>query len=234
MFSPTVISKLDYYVYILQDPRNLEVFYVGKGRGNRVFDHVSSAVESSEKTEKLDRIRSIMLSGTEVGHYILRHGLSESVAFEIEAALIDFVGMEYLSNIMGGHYSSDYGIKSPTELMAMYEGDPLVTDQPILLLNVNRYYRRDITEAELYEVTRKYWILGNRRFKVRYAIAIYNGLTREVYEVRKWFCTKQKGKSRWGFKGRLAKKEIRRALLHKSIKTHFKPGASNPVKYLNC
>lgn len=31
MFSQAVIEKLKYYVYFLQDPRNNEKFYVGKG-----------------------------------------------------------------------------------------------------------------------------------------------------------------------------------------------------------
>ena len=36
-FSNEVISKLNYYVYRLIDPRNGQTFYVGKGKGNRVF-----------------------------------------------------------------------------------------------------------------------------------------------------------------------------------------------------
>lgn len=39
MFSQSVIEKLKYYVYLLQDPRDNSVFYVGKGVGNRVFQH---------------------------------------------------------------------------------------------------------------------------------------------------------------------------------------------------
>lgn len=38
-FSPEVAEKLQYYVYRLIDPRNGETFYIGKGKGNRVFSH---------------------------------------------------------------------------------------------------------------------------------------------------------------------------------------------------
>ena len=38
-FSSEVISKLGYYVYLISDPSNGEIFYVGKGKGNRVFSH---------------------------------------------------------------------------------------------------------------------------------------------------------------------------------------------------
>lgn len=40
LFPPEVVEKLKSYVYRLIDPRNGETFYVGKGKGNRVFSHV--------------------------------------------------------------------------------------------------------------------------------------------------------------------------------------------------
>ena len=39
-FTKEVSDHLENYVYRLIDPRNGETFYVGKGKGNRVFDHV--------------------------------------------------------------------------------------------------------------------------------------------------------------------------------------------------
>lgn len=46
-FSDTVIEKLQFYVYRLIDPRNGETFYVGRGRGNRVFDHVRGVIKQN-------------------------------------------------------------------------------------------------------------------------------------------------------------------------------------------
>ena len=37
MFSTSIIEKLAYYIYCLIDPRDGNIFYVGKGVGNRVF-----------------------------------------------------------------------------------------------------------------------------------------------------------------------------------------------------
>ena len=43
-FPQEVVEALRHYVYRLIDPRNGETFYVGKGQGQRVFDHVSGAI----------------------------------------------------------------------------------------------------------------------------------------------------------------------------------------------
>ena len=39
-FTPKVIERLKYYVYVYIDPRNDRPFYIGKGKGNRVFAHL--------------------------------------------------------------------------------------------------------------------------------------------------------------------------------------------------
>jgi hypothetical protein len=74
---------------------------------------------------------------------------TEKMAFEIEASLIDFVGMENLSNLQGGHYSSDFGLKTADEITAMYEAEELSTTEAIMLININRRYRRDMTEIHV-------------------------------------------------------------------------------------
>ena len=90
-FTEEIADKLGFYVYRLIDPRNGETFYVGKGKGNRVFAHVAGELEAGadELSEKLQRIREIRLAGFDVAHVIHRHGLDSRTAIEVEAALID-------------------------------------------------------------------------------------------------------------------------------------------------
>ncbi len=39
-FPQSVVDAIQFYVYRLIDPRNGETFYVGKGKENRVFQHI--------------------------------------------------------------------------------------------------------------------------------------------------------------------------------------------------
>lgn len=231
MFNQSVIEQLKYYVYFLKDPRTKEVFYVGKGVGNRIFQHVDCALESESESDKLNKIREIKKYDMDVEHYILRHGLTESAAFEIEAALIDFVGVQNLTNLQSGHYSNDYGIKTTDEIVAMYTAPPFISEHPVLLININKLYKREMTKDEIYEATRHAWVLGPRKDKTVYAIATYRGLTREVYKINSWYKTDN---GRWGFVGEVAEKEICDNYRYKSIAHLIKRGAANPVKYINC
>ena len=49
-FPEEVSEKLKWYVYRLIDPRNGETFYVGKGRGNRVFEHGRGGIGENENS----------------------------------------------------------------------------------------------------------------------------------------------------------------------------------------
>ena len=239
MANKAAVEQLGSYVYYLQDPRNDKVFYVGKGSGDRVFDHLESAIETNGETEKLDIIRNIIESGHEVEHFILRHGLTEKEAFEIEAAMIDFVGRDNLSNHQSGHDADARGLQKMEAILAK-NAEELSTTEPIILININKFYRRSMTVAALYEVTRKAWVVGLRKGNAKYAVATFRGLTIAVYEIHQWYPEEQssrpggRAKVRWGFYGTLANEDISQKLLYKSIGHLFKKGAQNPIKYLNC
>lgn len=125
-FSNETIGQLGYYVYRLIDPRNGQTFYIGKGKGNRVFQHVIGILDYYDGVDKetndydadpnkMQIIREINDANLKVIHVIQRWHLTEKEAFEVEAALIDcFSG---LANIQSGH-GSEYGVCNTDELQA--------------------------------------------------------------------------------------------------------------------
>src|SRR6266540_2604484 len=149
MFAPVVAEKLKYYVYRLIDPRNGETFYVGKGRGNRVFAHIRAEqnLEGDRLENKLTRIHQIRLAGFEVAHVIHRHGMDERTAFEVEAALID--AYPGLTNIVGGTGGNDYGAMHAKEIVRRYSAEPAVFRHKALLISVNR----SAAERSLYDAS---------------------------------------------------------------------------------
>lgn len=106
-FLPGVAEKLGYYVYALIDPRDDRIFYVGKGKGDRVYQHARHAqkVGSESRAElKLGRIQEIHAEALDVRVELIRRGLSEETAFELEAALMDTLELAgvRLMNLVAG------------------------------------------------------------------------------------------------------------------------------------
>lgn len=106
-------TKARFYVYELIDPRTDEVFYVGKGSGNRVHVHERNS-DRDANLEKARIIREITSAGESVVHRIVADGLDENGAFALERETIIARGPENLTNIAPGRYTPE----ERAELMA--------------------------------------------------------------------------------------------------------------------
>ena len=227
-FSQAVCEKIGYYVYVLKDPRNSEIFYIGKGKGNRVFQHVACALETEDDSDKLNLIQEILNEGKNVEYYILRHGLAtEKDALEIESACIDLIGLDNLTNEIKGHNSWESGMKTADEIVQHYDAKAITITEPTIIININKLYKRFMKDNELYNTTRSSWKLGSKKNEAKYVIAAYRGLVREVYRINSW---NQVG-DRWEFTGEVAEKEIRDKYLNQSLENYTKKGSQNPIKY---
>lgn len=236
--SQSTIEKLEHYVYMLIDPRTNLPFYVGEGIGDRVNNHESWALEHElDQTKKLDRIREIKAADMHVGQTIVRHGMTSKSAFEVESALIDFIGMNNLTNIVSGHYSAERGIMSLKNIELKYQAEEVTFEEPALLINVNRLYYPDISDKDLYEITRKHWVVDiDRVRKVPIVCAVFLGIIREVYEVSEWYYSSEEHnypKKRSYFEGIVASTRIREKYIDKSVAKYSKRGSQNPIKYVS-
>lgn len=84
---------MQFYVYALVDPRDKRIFYIGKGKDNRVYDHARDAVrDGNPEALKLSTIREILHEEKQVEYYVLRHNLTENEAYLVESTLIDLLG----------------------------------------------------------------------------------------------------------------------------------------------
>lgn len=190
-FPEEVCQKIGNYVYRLIDPRNGETFYVGKGRNNRVFDHAAGVPEIAEDSEqtlgaKLERIRAIKNAGLSVLHVIHRHEIPDGSVFEVEAALID--AYPGLTNIQGGHASSDRGPMNHVELIDKYAlpDFPTAPEHALILININKLDDRSDRNA-IYNLVRYCWRISKSRAEnAEYVLAVVRGVVIGAFKSTKW------------------------------------------------
>lgn len=234
-FSPEVARKLKTYVYRLIDPRNGETFYIGKGKGNRVFSHIRAEqnLEGDDAENKILRIRKIRLAGFEVGHVIHRHGMDEKTAFEVEAALID--AYPGLTNLAGGA-GSEYGAMHANEILQRYRAEVAVFRDKVMLIKVNK----SAAEQSLYEATRHSWRISlDKAREAEYVLSVVQGLIVAAFKPEEWlpataknFPGREPAEGRIGFNGREAPPHIQGRYLNKRIPEEYrKRGAAAPVRY---
>jgi len=227
-------EKLGYYVYLLKDPRDGKIFYVGKGKGRRIFSHDDEAlVVGSFKSEKLQIIRSINRSGMNIERLVLRHGLkSEEEAYKIEAVAIDLLGNQ-LTNVVRGHHSVDNGIMSIREIELKYQAKDADFSEPAILISIDdQYMSSKDNETKLYNASRKHWRISRKRAsQISLVCAVYRGIIRETYIAKEWKPSKSlKGRSY--FVGQKAPEPIRNKYINKSVASYWKKGSQNPNKYV--
>ena len=248
-FDATEIERLAYYVYVYSDPRNGKPFYVGKGSGNRAFAHLDDKIESA----KADRIKEIRNSGAAPLIEILAFGIEkEEIALQVEAAAIDLLGFENLTNLAVGHGARRSGRRSIESVHADLSAKKLEGfKHDCVLIRITRSFESASAAGAmgLYDTTRGYWKLNPESpgaAKAKFALAVHKGIVREVYKIEQWFPagTTQysdreqefeqdfyEGKSE--FVGRIAEDKIRKQYRWKNVAHFFKNGAINPIKYVS-
>jgi hypothetical protein len=229
-FSKEVTKQIGFYVYRLIDPRNGNTFYVGKGKGNRVFAHMKGALklagDEDDISVKIDTIKAIIKEGLEVIHVIHRHGLDENTAFEVEAALID--AYPGLSNEINGR---GYGAMNAQQIQKLYGAEIIeeITEKCIIIK-----VKQEVVDrcGSVYEAVRAAWKLKKSNAeKADYVFAVVNGLVAGVYKDMVWSESPNK---RLKFDG-VRSPKLEKKYKGKRIPSEFsKFGSANPCQYANC
>jgi uncharacterized protein len=238
-FSQVVSANLQCYVYRRIDPRSGTTFYVGRGRGDRVFSHAAGdeKPKTSEEAEslKLKMIRAIKADGFQVVHVIHRHGMNDEVAKEVEAALID--AYPGLTNIQLG-YDSQRGAMHAKQVIRLYEAEEAKFTHKVILIKIDRSLKEDpmipIVDAARYARA----ISEKNARKANYILAVAKGIIVGVFIAEDWLPATPENfpgfpltdPERFGFLGREAPEDVKAVCLQKRVPPQ-KQGAANPIRY---
>ncbi|WP_225321623.1 hypothetical protein [Psychrobacillus sp. AK 1817] len=166
----------------------------------------------------------------------------EHTALKVEAAIIDLIGRDKLTNRVRGWQSGVFGRVEVNQLISHYEREQVNIDEPAILIRLNRLFRYDMNDIELYDATRGVWRIGEDREKVEYAFAIFDGIVHEIYKVIAWFKAGstfntrgplEDEPTRWEFVGQTAEESIRSKYIGKSVEHYLPRSVQNPIKYVN-
>lgn len=262
-FPAGVGEKLLFYIYRLIDPRNGETFYVGKGKGSRLFQHVKAThardvtinvsdenyaeiLAEDDESLKVKRINDIRRAGLDVIHIIHRHGIKDpKAAYEVEAALIDaYAG---LSNISAGHHSNDRGPMHAKEIADKYALPEVeLGNKKLILININSSDHN--SDHELLDRVRYAWRISKHRAQqADYVLAVIHGIVRGVFVPEKWLPAipenfpaprfSETSSSRLGFHGCVASEKVRQHYVGdrgKRLPEEIRHKGQNPIRYYNC
>ena len=159
-----------------------------------------------------------------------------------EAAIIDLIDKNNLTNKVGGYESSDFGRMDLNQINAKYSSKKANINEKVVLIKISQSFRYNMDPIDLYEYTRGIWVISEEKRKhTKYAFAVYDGVIQETYKIESWFkagstfSTRHDKESwkkvqRWEFVGDIDH-EMRKKYLHKSVDHYWKAKAQNPMRY---
>jgi len=179
-FSERTKLILKYYVYLLVDPIDNCVFYVGKGSGNRVFEH--------EKTLNNIKVIEILTNSLEVTKIIVHSGLTENEAHSLESGLINYFSYlgTNLKNLQIGHHTN--GECCTAEVFERRNNLASINisdfENSALIVNLNGIGLKDIKDMDVV----KKWATIIAKFESKYKlpdilVIAYHGFIRYVFRI---------------------------------------------------
>ena len=205
-FSDSTLSVLNngerrFYVYCLTDLKKDKILYIGKGSGNRIFEHEQAA--RSQDGDIDVPARKAIAKCKKLGRYIISYHLTEAEAQTAETTLIHFVKSVLGKKLKNKSAGCGAGGIRAEALDDRFKFTPcpldnLNPDGLVLAVKIHDAFDLDTDEeldyrfdnqddANLKSRTLGNWVIGkDAASKVKYIIGIHTGLQNAVvsaYEV---------------------------------------------------
>ena len=135
------------------------------------YDNASITTSQDERTDynkdpaKIKKIIEIKNDGLEVIHIIQRWGMSKDTALEVEAAFIDYLGLEYLTNIVNGN-EPERGMCLADKLEKRLTADTFTVNNndKFILIKITDY-SLNRHNGNVYETVRASWKIDPKKLE---------------------------------------------------------------------
>lgn len=186
---------LKHYVYILRDPRDGKIFYVGEGQTDRVLSHLRETIEAENNpgghTAKTRRIAEIWSVGEMVDWQIVSRGYSSQEEAEVaEAAVMSAVAASQngaLLNLISGKHGTIRGAVLPDELrtLAAQPVNPIRRHPAVYLFPIHNALDAG---RSTYEAIRCCWDVAEhwRRVDGAIAVGLVQGISACAFQINSW------------------------------------------------
>ncbi len=108
-----------------------------------------------------------------------------------------------------------------------------IIDDNVILIRTARNLKEGMSDEDILNTTRHSWVIGERREKADYVLAVFEGKVVGVFAVYSWYQAED-APSRHGFEGGRAPCNIYKKYINKDVSDYFQQGNSNPILYVNC
>jgi hypothetical protein len=211
VFQTLTSGKNKYYVYALCHKNHMP-FYIGKGTGERVTQHIADAdaimsmVNDGEIPEDVsEKLRTIIKLG-DVECVIIKWGLSENEAYMCESALINLVNFPQiqLTNIVNGHASEEEKnsrseIKTKARTLEQFLRECAIETKdisgipvPVAFVKINTLYEKCLNEdnspdhQKIKDAVRAMWSIGgNVKKYAKYVFALYQQRVVGIFNIER-------------------------------------------------
>ena len=114
--------------------------------------------------------------------------------------------------------------------------------EDVVVIKINKLYRKGMSEEELYEATRGIWKRNLKSLEgTEYCLSVFKGEVIEVYQIDEWnpagttpmktrVISPERAVGRVEFVGKIASEQIRDKYIGKSVAHLFQFGEASPVK----
>lgn len=191
-FGPIVKEKLGLYVYALRDPRDRKIFYVGKGKDDRVFQHFNEAekmasLSISQLSSKTLRILDIWNNEEDVEWLIIAHNVSDTDTAEIiESAAYDALGQSQNGEPVNENHTPRSSLLLPDDIEAL-SAQRINPSRPFETVFVFPVHNALNLGKDIYNATRAAWKVTPHFQKLdSYAVGLQYSISKGSYKINDW------------------------------------------------